>query len=470
MSNKLGLIDYLTKHGKDLSWHELAKAFSFTTGDAARHAWDDYKAQNQGASIIKQPAKNPGIFAAIAPKNAQAKEQYTMDLEDKITKYEEDLTKGTAQVEALVGQEIKTLEELVDKCKIDLTKWEITRWVQNFWNNKYQVKAFLAPKQEKNIFQENLLEFLKTYKPEISVPKAMEITEEALNCALRDVDCKTPIQSSGSCVDWDTIDYAPEERITERRLPNGCLIINKQDFHFDKLDVYGDNNIDRRFNNFRNAVNRVTRKTKLSYNVTEIIYILGSDAFNCEWTGMTTKGTPQKNMVDYHNGFQAICDHEIRVINDLINTTTGTLKVLYIPGNHDEYVGWHLVQVMSAIFKGNKKVEFAIDPSYRKYFSFGNSIMMFNHGDMIKPEKLASIFPQEAKEGWSASSYQYIFTGDKHHEKTLDMDGIMFYQLTQSSNATSQWDSKQGFQARGFLTAFVVSEDYGIGDVLKERL
>lgn len=452
------VVDYILHNGRNLSWHEIALKFGCHNGETARKAWLHYRKTHPIPSDLPAITIAPP-HRAFDGKARKDKEEYLIQLEDKITRFEEDLTKGTAQVEALVGQEIKTLEELVDKCKIDLTKWEITKWVQNFWNNRYQVKAYLSPKQEKDKFQENFMEFLKAYKIEpIPVEKSVCVTPENIDKALH---------TEGPIKDWE--ECIRDEKVTERGLPNGCLIINKQDFHFDKLDVYGDNDIRKRLSSFHNALYRVVNKTKLSYNLSEVIYILGSDAFNCEWTGMTTKGTPQKNAIDYHSGFQMILDHEVMMINYLLKSAT-TVKILYIPGNHDEYVGWHLVQALSAIFKSNTNIKFGIDPSYRKYYKFGSSIIMFSHGDVVKPQKLASIFPQEAKEHWSSCSYQYIFTGDKHHELTMDFDGILFYQLTQGSNATSQWDSKQGFQAKGFLTAFVISEDYGLSDTFKERL
>lgn len=421
------VVDYILHNGRNLSWHELALKFGCKNGETARKAWLHHRVTHPIPSDLPAITIAPP-HRAFDGKARKDKEEYLIQLEDKVTRFEEDLTKGTAQVEALVGQEIKTLEELVDKCKIDLTKWEITKWVQNFWNNRYQVKAYLAPKQEKDKFQQNFVEFLKSYKSVL-----VSLSE-----------------------------YNSSDK------PKGCLIINKQDSHLNKCDINGNNDMEARFKSYLESTMRIVKKTQLSYSIDEIIYVIGSDEFNSEWTGMTTKGTPQQNMVDHHKGFEAICNHEISVIAHLL-TNCRNLRVVYMPGNHDEYVGWHMVSWLSAYFKG-QRVEFDVSPSYRKYIKFGTSLMMFNHGDTIKPEKLASIFPQEAIANWSSSEYQYIFTGDKHHEKTLDMDGIMFYQLTQSSNSTSKWDSKQGYQAKGFLTAFVISEDYGIGDVLKERL
>lgn len=438
-ANGIGLIEHLTTHGRNLSWYELARLYKFKDGEAARTVWRAYNLKAKRGVIIAPPARLLNEPARVE------KEGYILDLEDKITKYEEDVAKGTAQIEASVKDEIKTLDDLVDKCKIDLSKWQITRWVQNYWAGKYQVKVFLNPIEDKSLFQHNFVEFLKGYTPTIPSTPSIELDPKVLDETFRG------------------------QRLSEFNIPKGLLVINKQDLHFDKYDINGDNHMPKRFRSYAEAIERVLHKALLSYNVNQILYIIGSDEFNSEWTGMTTKGTPQKNIPTYQSGFAAICDHEVEMISKLSNSGR-KVHVMYMPGNHDEYVGWHMITWLNAYFRNNSNITWDVSPSYRKYHSYGNSALMFAHGDVIKPQKLASIFPQEFKDGWSSTEYQYIFTGDKHHEMSLDIDGILFYQLTQGSNAKSIWDDKNGFINKGFLTAFIISEKWGLGDILKERL
>ncbi len=58
---------------------------------------------------------------------------YVGELEDVILKFEEDLKKGTGEVVLKCNDEIRTLDELIEKCKIDTSKWEIAKYVQNYW-------------------------------------------------------------------------------------------------------------------------------------------------------------------------------------------------------------------------------------------------------------------------------------------------------------------------------------------------
>lgn len=360
---------------------------------------------------------------------------YIGELEDTIVRFIEDVQKGTGEVVLNSKEEIRSLEELIEKCKIDTEKWEITKYVQNYWGNAenpyYQVKAWLGKKKGEQVFQDSFIEFLSGYAP---------VSQEIMS----------PKVHPGK--------------------PVAALVINKQDAHYNKADVDGDNNLEERFARMAYRVETILGQAALSNNLNKVIYIIGSDEFNSEFTGTTTKGTPQQNIEGYHKSFEAICNHEILMITLLLNYADN-VDVVYVAGNHDEYVGWHLINWLKTYFRNTERLAFDCSPKYRKYVSYGVSAMMFNHGDAIKPAKLAGIFPMEYKDGWSDHEVFYIFTGDKHHELSQDFNGIKFYQIPAFSNAKSGWDEKNGYTcARGEVTAFLIDHNDGMTNIFKQYL
>ena len=360
---------------------------------------------------------------------------YIGELEDTIVRFIEDVQKGTGEIVLNSKEEIKSLEELIEKCKIDTDKWEITKYVQNYWGNvdtpHYQVKAWLGKKKGEQVFQDSFIEFLSEYAP---------VSQEIMS----------PKVQPGK--------------------PIAALIINKQDAHYNKLDVNGDNILEERFARMAYRVETILGQAALSNKLDKVIYIIGSDEFNSEFTGTTTKGTPQQNIKDYHKSFEAICNHEILMITLLLNYADN-VDVVYVAGNHDEYVGWHLINWLKTYFRNTDRLTFDCSPKYRKYVSYGVSAMMFNHGDAIKPAKLAGIFPMEYKDEWSEHEVYYIFTGDKHHELSQDFNGIKFYQIPAFSNAKSGWDEKNGYTcARGEVTAFLIDYEDGMTNIFKQYL
>ena len=147
------------------------------------------------------------------------------------------------------------------------------------------------------------------------------------------------------------------------------------------------------------------------------------------------------------------------------------VEVVYVAGNHDEFVGWHMVNWLKMYFRNEPRVIIDDSPKYRKYVTYGTSAMMFNHGDTIKPAKLAGIFPMEFKEGWSMYDNFYIFTGDKHHEVSLDFNGIKFYQIPAFSKAKSLWDDKMGHVcSKAEVTGFLIEDMTGMTNIFKQYL
>ena len=360
---------------------------------------------------------------------------YIADLEDRVVKFTEDIIKGTGEIVGNFSEEVKSLDDLIEKCKIDTDKWEITKYVQNFWGNggnpHWQVKAWLGKKSTEQVFQDAFVDFLISYEPvsqEVMIPK-----------------------------------FIPGKQ-------HACLVLNKQDSHLNKYDIDGNNNIEERFARLMYKMETILAQAQLSNNLDFITYIIGSDEFNSEHTNNTTKGTPQTNIGTYHEGFLKICNHEVLVITMLLQYGA-KVNITYVAGNHDEFVGWHMVNWLQTYFRNEKRAEFDISPKYRKYIGYGITGMMFNHGDAIKPAKLAGIFPMEFKDEWSNHEVFYIFTGDKHHEVSHDFNGIKFYQIPAFSNAKSLWDDKNGHvMSKAEVTGFLIDETDGMTNIFKQYL
>lgn len=349
-----------------------------------------------------------------------------------ILKFDEDLTKREAEITATTKEPIKTLEELIEKCKIDTKVWNVDRYVQNVWAGNWQVKAWLSKKSQADNFQKSFIEFLKDYKP--------------------------------------TVHQQPYTFPINSKLPRGCVVINKQDQHLNKYDILGDNAIGKRFNKIYNKTKIILDQAAHSNTLDKIYYVIGSDQFNAEWTGTTTRGTKQENLSTYHQTFESICNHEVNTINLLLSYSKD-VEILYVSGNHDEYAGWHLITWLKAYYHGAPDIKFDTSPRYRKYVRYGKNALMFNHGDAIKPPKLANMFPIEFSKEWSNCDNYYIFTGDKHHEITMDFHGIMFFQLPALSRAKSSWDDKQGHTcSKAELVAFLIDEQDGNTGILKQRV
>lgn len=345
--------------------------------------------------------------------------------------YKHNIDAGTYQVEAYY-EDPPTPEVVIRDHKIDITKFKLSAYY-----SKQKPKGWLVTALFKNITEEELLDnkfldFLKSYKPESSVS----------NRTTKSVE-----------------------------LGPGALILNKQDFHANKRDsYYGDNDIFDRFSTYENNVSKTLSRANKFTNLESITYIIGSDHFNSEVTGATVKGTIQANILDYQVSFQLVCEHEVRVIQSLLESSD-KVNIIYLVGNHDMCVSFHMASWLKVYFRNDSRINVDISSDFTKYFNLFDTAVCINHGDVQKPERLAQNFPLEYKEGFGIAEFHIILTGDRHTELTRDIGGIKFYQIPALSKAKGTWEKQMGYTTtHAQMTSFLIEPGNGVSVILKETL
>lgn len=346
----------------------------------------------------------------------------------------ENKDKGTKEF-SFTASEIPTEAEIVEHFNIDLTKYKISQiWHKTTPSGKYSISVNLQALKGASLINLDERFLLKLNQ----VNPFSTFTKEFFG-------------------------------IPENNKPKASLIIPKQDAHWNKADINGNNSIEDRFKQFTQLLLEQLEKVIATNNLEEIVYIIGSDEFNAEATGETTKGTPQQNILSYNQGFEKISEFNIKIIK-LLRFYSPKVKVFLLNGNHDYNVSWHLAHLLKHVFKKNEAVEIDDNLLNTKIYSYKSNLVLLNHGDVIKPKDLAAKFPILAKEQWSEHSNFYCLTGDKHHEVSQDFNGIMWYQVPQLSNAKSRWDDKMGFNtSKAELLTFVFEED-GLSNILRKQI
>lgn len=341
--------------------------------------------------------------------------------------------KGTLEIKSIYTS-APTPEDIIRDHKLDLKSWKLS----NYWSKQvhggWRVSALFSKLTEKDTFQKDFEKFLSSYSPKYT--------------------SRYPISKD-----------------TGRGLQKGTLFLNKQDAHLNKKDeAKGDNDIFERFDNYFSVLeSSVSDVTKVA-DLEKTIYVIGSDHFNSEVTGMTVKGTPQTNILNYHTSFQLICDHEVRIIDYLLSKS-GKVEVIYLIGNHDACVSFHMASWLKVYFRDEKRVTVDISPEYTKYLKIYDTAICINHGDVQKPERLAQNFTFEIKDWVSSCNHFLIVTGDRHHDAAKDFGAIKWYQIAASSSAKSSWDKQGGYTTTpALMTSFLIREGEGASMIIKKEL
>ena len=316
---------------------------------------------------------------------------------------------------------IHTLEELVKQFEIDLTLWEVERWVANKWevgakgpDDKlqieplYQVKAFLKKRKEVEAAKNEIEQLKELAKSEIDRPRHRVHL------------------------------FSPEELMLELTLP---------DVHFGKLSwgvETGHANYDVKIAEqvYWEALETILDRVQHRY-FNSVLFVVGNDILNSDdIEGRTTAGTYVSSDARYHKTFAAVRNALVKSIERLRQISP--VKVMTVSGNHDQLSCWHLGDSLECFFHDYNDVEIDNLPRQRKYHEHGNVGLMFTHGHKAKRTDYPALFAAEQPKMWGRTKYRECHTGHLHMTKTDEQHGFRTRVLP-SLTAVDDWLATNGF-------------------------
>ena len=408
MTKKQLVDNYLSKNANKVETWRNQKGFSW------KEVVEDLGDKSVDGEYIRSRYR---FFRRFVTPTPSSKGEYTFN------EGKEDKSRGTKEF-TFTADNIPTEQEIIEHFNIDTTKYRINQiYHKTSFGGKYSITvSCIGLKGNQTIDLDN------------SFIEKLSIIEPLSDLNIKHNELET--------------------------LPKASLIIPKQDAHWNKKDIDGNNSIEDRFASFTKTLLTQLEKTIKVNQLEEIVYIVGSDEFNSEWTSATTKGTPQQDTLSYSKSFEKISEFNIEIIK-LLRFYAPKVKVMLLNGNHDHNVSWHLAHLLKHVFSKNEAIEIDDSLTNTKFYSYKGTLTLLNHGDAIKPKDLAAKFPILAKEMWSQHTNFMVLTGDKHHEVAHDFNGITWYQVPQLSNARSAWDDKCGHgTSKAELLSFVLEEGH----------
>ena len=202
------------------------------------------------------------------------------------------------------------------------------------------------------------------------------------------------------------------------------------------------------------------------YNIERILFVTGSDLLHTDNIHYTTsKGTPQvTDGSSWAQAFKAAQQANTKAIATLAGLAP--VRVIHISGNHDEFSSWALAQVLEATFCNARSVEFDVSDHPRKYHRFGNALLVFTHGQKVKPADLPMIVSHEAAEEWGRTRWRYVYMGHHHHARQMKWEAIKGHpgitlQWLRSPKPSDAWHRSHGYLASRGVSSFLVSPTDG---------
>lgn len=247
--------------------------------------------------------------------------------------------------------------------------------------------------------------------------------------------------------------YAPKyPTIKRKKLSDPHMLeISVYDHHFGKLawaPETGENydlNIAEKL--YVSAVKDLCAKVS-GFPIERVLFPIGQDFFHIDnLNATTTAGTPQDQDGRYPKMFKSgvmACVHAIDYLRAI-----APVEVLYVPGNHDRTVSWHLACYLEAWYRNCDDVTVDTAPCSRKYVTYGETLLGFAHGDTVKEDKLPLVMATESPD-WSRVTHRELHVGHLHKKAeyryvAADTHSSVVVRRIPSLCGTDKWHYDQGF-------------------------
>lgn len=155
----------------------------------------------------------------------------------------------------------------------------------------------------------------------------------------------------------------------------------------------------------------------------------------------TTKGTFQQVDGRFSKFFVNTLDLLVDAITALEQISC--VEVVYLPGNHDNVVGFTLLKSIDMAFKHDPNVTVDVGPNPRKWRRIGKNLIGWCHGDMPAKHR-ADWLHQDAREEYGQTEYAEVHAGHLHSQQTIEASGVVFRHLPTICGA-SAWEHRQAF-------------------------
>lgn len=317
-----------------------------------------------------------------------------------------DLSKGERKINSDWSY-APTTEEIIKRHNIDTSKWQLLQFWSKESGNGYKVSANFKQISKKESDLDKFAEYLSIYKsphiPKEESVRMVELTKPANECS---------------------------------------ALIDLTDFHLDKKGLLGET-VEERINMFNEILKTLTRRAHISHNLTEIVFVIGSDMLHTDtFFNTTTNGTPQDVIVDGYNAYELAFDLYVNAIKFLENYCD-KLKVMLIQGNHGRTREFYLAHSLSKYFEPSQNIEFDISPEPRKIHIYGNTFKGFHHGN-CKIDELPLVFAKQFAPQWGRCKFHEIVVGDKHYYYEKEIKGVRIKQLPALAD-TDRWHDDNNY-------------------------
>lgn len=199
------------------------------------------------------------------------------------------------------------------------------------------------------------------------------------------------------------------------------LVVDLADVHFLKLCVKSETGYTYSRDVARHRVIEGTRallRKAKAFGVGRIMFVLGNDILHIDGAKpCTTSGTGQDTDGTIFQGFN---DAKLALIDAIKECAkVADVDLVHCMSNHDWVMGWALSQSIGEHFRDHPNVnatDYNMSEAHRKYYRYGNNLVLLTHGDGAKEESLLALMTAEARQHIGECDNIYALLHHFHHK------------------------------------------------------
>lgn len=332
---------------------------------------------------------------------------------------------GSAEI---VSKRILTIDELIAHTKVDMTIWEVERFV----SNKYEVAAKDA---DGNVIVTPLYQIKAFFKKKAGADAVMVLKEFC---------------DSLSIPNRPRVERAVKIAVDDPHL----LEISLPDLHVGKLSHAPEvgENYDLKLAHAIAIEATANLYAKASaFPIDQILLPVGNDFFNVNNAlGETAGGTRQDEDGRWKKSFKAGLAIAVEQIEMLRGKVKKGIDVVVVAGNHDPERIYYMGCVLEGIYRHTSDVRINNSEPTRKYFRYGATLLGFTHGHAEKHAQLPLIMAGERPKDWSETTHREWHLGHLHHRRESRYvagieNGPVVVRILPSLSTADAWHYQQGY-------------------------
>jgi len=260
--------------------------------------------------------------------------------------------------------------------------------------------------------------------------------------------------------------YSPKVSTIQRKpvIDPVAYEISLPDIHYGKLH---DLNLTQVEDQYIGVVEELVRKAE-GLDIEKFILPIGNDGMNSE--GMrrtTTKGTPQEENAGWKETFRGYWQLMTTAIDYL--KEKAPVDVIVVSGNHDYERMFYAGDVIAGWYRNDANVTVDNTSGSRKYYEYGQNMIMFTHGDKEKPADMPLIMATEKPEMFARTSHREVHCGHLHKEMVNEYRGIKV-RFIPSICPNDEWHKQMGYEAKRTGQAYIWNKFKGLEGYLQANV